>query len=37
MARRGLEADPTVQKMKELFGAEIKPDSIAIIKPSGND
>jgi DNA polymerase-3 subunit gamma/tau len=36
-ARQTLEADPNVQAMKNMFGAEIKPDSIEIINPAQSD
>ena len=36
-ARQTLEADPNVQAMKSMFGAEIKPDSIEIINPAQSD
>ncbi len=36
-ARRSLEADPTVQALKSMFGAELKADSIAVNKSSQND
>ncbi|MGB5510608.1 MAG: DNA polymerase III subunit gamma/tau [Woeseiaceae bacterium] len=36
-ARQTLEADPNVQAMKNMFGAEIKPESIEITNPSQSD
>jgi DNA polymerase-3 subunit gamma/tau len=36
-ARRSLEADPNVQTLKNMFGAEIKADSIEIINRSSGD
>ena len=36
-ARRTLEADPNVQAMKDMFGAEIKPDTIELINPTQSD
>jgi DNA polymerase-3 subunit gamma/tau len=36
-ARESLEADPNVQVMKSLFGAELKPESIELITPTQND
>ena len=36
-ARQTLEADPNVQAMKNMFGAEIKPESIEIINPAQSD
>jgi DNA polymerase-3 subunit gamma/tau len=36
-ARESLEADPNVQAMKSLFGAELKPESIELITPNQND
>ena len=34
-ARRTLEADPNVQSLKNMFGAEIKTDTIEIIAGDG--
>jgi DNA polymerase-3 subunit gamma/tau len=36
-ARLELEADPNVQAMKSIFGAEIKPETIELISPSRSD
>ena len=36
-ARQTLEADPNVQALKNMFGAELKTDSIELIKPSQSD
>ncbi len=36
-ARRSLEADPTVQALKDMFGAELKPDSIEVNNGSQRD
>jgi len=36
-ARQTLEADPNVQALKNMFGAELKTDSIELIKPSQPD
>jgi DNA polymerase-3 subunit gamma/tau len=36
-ARASLESDPNVQALKNMFGAELKPDSIELINPPGND
>jgi DNA polymerase-3 subunit gamma/tau len=36
-ARQTLEADPNVQAMKDMFGAELKTDSIELINPSQSD
>jgi DNA polymerase-3 subunit gamma/tau len=36
-ARQELEADPNVQAMKNMFGAELKTDSIELISPSRSD
>ncbi len=36
-ARKELEADPNVQAMKTIFGAEIKTDTIELINPSQSD
>jgi hypothetical protein len=36
-ARSALESDPNVQALKDLFGAELKPESIELIKPAAND
>ena len=36
-ARRSLEADPNVQALKNMFGAEIKADTIELINPSNTD
>lgn len=35
--RQKLEADPNVQAMKDMFGAEIKPDTIELINPAQSD
>ncbi|MGI9248448.1 MAG: DNA polymerase III subunit gamma/tau [Woeseiaceae bacterium] len=35
--RQKLEADPNVQAMKNIFGAEIKTDTIELIKPAQSD
>ena len=35
--RQKLEADPNVQAMKDIFGAEIKTESIELINPSQSD
>jgi len=36
-ARKELEADPNVQAMKNIFGAEIKTDTIELINPARSD
>ncbi len=36
-ARQELEADPNVKAMKNMFGAELKTDSIELISPSQSD
>jgi DNA polymerase-3 subunit gamma/tau len=36
-ARIALEADPNVQALKDLFGAELKPESIELINPAANE
>jgi DNA polymerase-3 subunit gamma/tau len=36
-ARASLESDPNVQAMKDMFGAELKTDSIELINPPGTD
>ncbi len=36
-ARQSLESDPNVQTLKNMFGAELKADSIEIINQSSND
>ena len=36
-ARQTLEADPNVQALKTMFGAELKTDSIELINPSQSD
>jgi DNA polymerase-3 subunit gamma/tau len=36
-ARQELEADPNVQAMKNIFGAEIKTETIELINPSRSD
>jgi len=36
-ARQVLEADPNVQRLKEMFGAELKKDSIELINPTQSD
>jgi DNA polymerase-3 subunit gamma/tau len=36
-ARQSLEADPNVQALKDMFGAEIKADSIELINPPQTD
>ncbi len=36
-ARRSLEADPNVQALKNMFGAEIKADSIELLEPPHAD
>ena len=36
-ARQELEADPNVQTMKNMFGAEIKTETIELIKPAQSD
>jgi len=36
-ARQTLEADPNVQALKNMFGAELKTDSIELINPSQSD
>ena len=36
-ARQSLEADPNVQKLKNMFGAELKTDSIELINPPQSD
>ena len=36
-ARQTLEADPNVQALKNMFGAELKTDSIELNKPSQSD
>jgi len=35
--RQKLEADPNVKAMKTIFGAEIKPETIELIKPAQSD
>ena len=35
-ARKSLEADPNVQAMQTMFGAEIKADSIELINPQSD-
>ena len=35
--RQKLEADPNVQAMKNMFGAELKTDSIELINPTQAD
>ena len=37
VARQELEADPNVQAMKNIFGAEIKTDTIELINPPQSD
>ena len=36
-ARQSLEADPNVQALKNMFGAELKADTIELIKPPQTD
>jgi DNA polymerase-3 subunit gamma/tau len=36
-ARRSLEADPNVQALKDMFGAELKAETIELNKPSQSD
>ena len=36
-ARQSLEADPNVQTLKNMFGAELKTDSIELINPPQSD
>ena len=36
-ARKTLEADPNVQALKNMFGAELKADTIELINPPGSD
>jgi len=36
-ARQTLEADPNVQALKDMFGAELKTDSIELLNPSQSD
>ena len=36
-ARQSLEADPNVQALKNMFGAELKTDSIELINPPQSD
>ena len=36
-ARQSLEADPNVQALKNMFGAELKADTIELINPSRTD
>jgi len=36
-ARQSLEADPNVQTLKNMFGAELKTDSIELINPTQSD
>ena len=36
-ARKSLESDPNVQTLKNMFGAELKPDSIELINPPHSD
>ena len=36
-ARASLESDPNVQALKNMFGAELKTDSIELINPPRND
>jgi DNA polymerase-3 subunit gamma/tau len=36
-ARESLEADPNVQTLKNMFGAELNPDSIELINPPQSD
>ncbi len=36
-ARRSLEADPNVRAMKDMFGAEIRPETIELVNPPQSD
>ena len=36
-ARESIEADPNVQALKNMFGAELKTDSIEPIQPQRSD
>ena len=36
-ARKSLESDPNVQTLKNMFGAELRPDSIELINPPRSD
>ena len=36
-AREILEADPNVKALKDMFGAELKADSIELLNPPQND
>ena len=36
-ARQSLEADPNVQALKNMFGAELKADTIELLEPSQSD
>ncbi len=36
-ARQRLEADPNVQAMKDIFGAELKTETIELMNPSQSD
>ena len=36
-ARQSLEADPNVQALKNMFGAELKADTIELINPPQSD
>ncbi len=36
-ARKSLEADPNVQAMKNMFGAEIRPETIELVNPPQSD
>ncbi|MBT8099765.1 MAG: DNA polymerase III subunit gamma/tau, partial [Gammaproteobacteria bacterium] len=36
-AKVKLESDPNVQTLKDMFGAELKPETIELINPSQND
>lgn len=36
-ARKSLDADPNIQKLKDMFGAELKPDTIEPIGPTRSD
>jgi DNA polymerase-3 subunit gamma/tau len=36
-ARQSLEADPNVQALKNMFGAELKTDTIELINPAQSD
>ena len=36
-ARQSLEADPNVKALKDMFGAELKTDSIELINPPQSD